>query len=341
MKISLTRDDLVHIASRPKNSAQAKVWDAYVAALMSAEASRLFDRYQINTPRRMQHLLATMVCESNLSIIWESGAYSASRILDIFGADHHTSAITPAEAKQISSLPVNADGSGPRCEALFERAYGYKTTIGLKMGNTAPGDGWKHRGLGLNQQTGKASQQRAAAKVGCSLDDLQKPINLIHMALTEWEEKNCNKYADNDDAVSIRKLINGGSLKVSISKINGLPQAQAALRLAKNVITAADFSDTAVADAADPAPANENKPVSLMASTEMQAAGIVGTGGAVQMQQSLANAAAQTAAGGRFSLGSFLMHLMADPLFWLTVVTIAGAVYMAIKRRKRFHIFGV
>ena len=77
------------------------------------------------------------------------------------------------------------------------------------------------------------------------------------------------------------------------------------------------------------------------AAAEMQAAGIVGTGGAVQMQQSLANAAAQTAAGGRFSLGSFLMHLMADPLFWITVTTVALAVYMAIKRRKRFHIFGV
>lgn len=339
--IRLTRDDLQHIAARPKAVTAATVWDAYVDALISAEASALFDRYQINSPRRMQHLLATMVCESNLSIIWESGAYSASRIIEIFGAGHHTSAITSAEAQRIASLPVNADGSGPRCETLFERAYGYKTTIGQKMGNTSPGDGWKHRGLGLNQQTGKASQMRAAAKVGCALDDLQKPINLIHMALTEWQEKNCNKYADRDDAVSIRKLINGGALGVSIAKINGLPAAQAALRLAKNVITDADFGDTAIAEAPEPTPANENKPVSLLASTEMQAAGIVGTGGAVQMQQSLANAAAQTAAGGKFSIGTFLLHLMSDPLFWITVATVAGAVYMAIKRRKRFHIFGV
>ena len=340
MTISLTRDDLVHIAPRPKG-AKAAVWDAYVSALMSEEASSLFDRYQINTPRRMQHLLATMVCESSLSIIWESGAYSASRIIDIFGAGHHSSAITVAEARQIASLPVGNDvpGDGPRGDALFERAYGYKTAIGRKMGNTEPGDGGKYRGLGLNQQTGKASQQRAAIKVGCSLEDLQKPINLIHMALIEWQEKNCNKYADNDDAVSIRKLINGGSLKVSIARINGLPQAQAALRLAKNVITDADFTDTAIAEA--PEPINENKPVSLMASTEMQAAGIVGTGGAVQMQQTLANAAAQTAAGGRFSLGTFLLHLMSDPIFWITVTTVALAVYMAIKRRKRFHIFGV
>lgn len=329
MKISLTRDDLVHIASRPKNAAQAKVWDAYVAALMSAEASSLFDRYQINTPRRMQHLLATIVGETNLSILWESGAYSASRIVQVFGVGHHSAAVTAAEAQRLAF-------NGPD---LFERVYGLGNPRKAKeLGNTQPGDGWRFRGLGPLQITGGYSHKRYAAQVGCAVEALSEPLNCLHAALCEWSEKNCNTYADQDDAVSIRKLINGGSLKTPVSKLNGLPNVMAALRLAKNVINDADFSDAVMASTV---PANEDKPQSLYQSTEMQAAGIVGTGGAVQMQQSLANAAAQTAAGGRFSLGSFLMHLMADPLFWLTVVTIAGAVYMAIKRRKRFHIFGV
>lgn len=329
MKISLTRDDLVHIASRPKNAAQAKVWDAYVAALMSAEASALFDRYQINTPRRMQHLLATIVGETNLSILWESGAYSASRIVQVFGVGHHSAAVTAAEAQRLAF-------NGPD---LFERVYGLGNPRKAKeLGNTQPGDGWRFRGLGPLQITGGYSHKRYAAQVGCAVEALSEPLNCLHAALCEWSEKNCNTYADQDDAVSIRKLINGGSLKTPVSKLNGLPNVMAALRLAKNVINDADFSDAVMASTV---PANEDKPQSLYQSTEMQAAGIVGTGGAVQMQQSLANAAAQTAAGGRFSLGSFLMHLMADPLFWLTVVTIAGAVYMAIKRRKRFHIFGV
>lgn len=329
MSVSLTRDDLVHIASRPKNSAQAKVWDAYVAALMSAEASSLFDRYQINTPRRMQHLLATIVGETNLSILWESGAYSAARIVQVFGVGHHSAAVTAAEAQRLAF-------NGPD---LFERVYGLGNPRKAKeLGNTQPGDGWRFRGLGPLQITGGYSHKRYAAQVGCAVEALSEPLNCLHAALCEWSEKNCNTYADQDDAVSIRKLINGGSLKTPVSKLNGLPNVMAALRLAKNVINDADFSDAVMASTV---PANEDKPQSLYQSTEMQAAGIVGTGGAVQMQQSLANAAAQTAAGGRFSLGSFLMHLMADPLFWLTVVTIAGAVYMAIKRRKRFHIFGV
>jgi len=329
MTIRLTRDDLVHIASRPKNSAQAKVWDAYVAALMSAEASSLFDRYQINTPRRMQHLLATIVGETNLSILWESGAYSASRIVQVFGVGHHSAAVTAAEAQRLAF-------NGPD---LFERVYGLGNPRKAKeLGNTQPGDGWRFRGLGPLQITGGYSHKRYAAQVGCAVEALSEPLNCLHAALCEWSEKNCNTYADQDDAVSIRKLINGGSLKTPVSKLNGLPNVMAALRLAKNVINDADFSDAVMASTV---PANEDKPQSLYQSTEMQAAGIVGTGGAVQMQQSLANAAAQTAAGGRFSLGSFLMHLMADPLFWLTVVTVAGAVYMAIKRRKRFHIFGV
>ena len=349
-EVRLTRDDLIHIAPRPKPAAPGAIWDAYVAALTSRDAADLFEEYEITSPLRMQHLLATMVCETNLSIIWESGAYTAAGILRVFGAGRHSSAVTEAEARAIASLPVNADGSGPRCEALFERVYGYKTKIGRSMGNLAAGDGWKHRGLGLNQQTGRASQQKAATAVGCSLDDLQKPINLIHMALVEWDGKDCNNWADRDDAVSIRKLINAGSLSVPVSRINGLPNAMAALRRAKAVITTEDFSavDPEVTEQAPDVPQlvvdvpqNEAQPPSLATSTEMQAASATSLGGGLLSAQSLADAAARTAQTGQVSLGAFLMQLASSPTFWIGVLTVAGAAYLGIKRSKRFHIFGV
>ena len=342
-EVSLTRDDLIHIAPRPKSTASGAIWDAYVSALTSRDAADLFEEYEITSPLRMQHLLATMVCETNLSIIWESGAYTAAGILRVFGAGHHSSAVSEAEARAIASMPVNADGSGPRCEALFERVYGYKTKIGRGMGNVAPGDGWKHRGLGLNQQTGRASQQRAATAVGCSLEDLQKPIHLIHMALVEWDAKECNKWADRDDAVSIRKLINGGSLSVPVSRINGLPNAMAALRRVKAVITAEDFAavDPDVPRPVSEVPQNEAQPPSLATSTEMHAASATGLGGGLLSAQSLADAAARTAQAGQVSIGAFLMQLASSPTFWVGVLTVAGAAYLGIKRSKRFHIFGV
>lgn len=356
MSLKLIRDDIQAIAPRPKAKAPGAIWDQYVSALTSSSAADLFERYEISTPLRLQHLLATMVCETNLSIVWESGAYTAAGIMRVFGVGHHSSAVTEAEAHQIASLPVNADGSGARCEALFERVYGYKTKIGRSMGNIAEGDGWRHRGLGLNQQTGRASQILAAQKVGCSFDDLQKPINLIHMALCEWKDKNCNLYADRDDPVSIRKLINGGSLSVSISRINGLPEAQAALRKAKGVITLADFQDglpaPVVAEQDVPkienVPANPDKPVALMQSTEMQAAtglsiGSGGVGGQAWLDI-LPRAFDRATSTGRFSLLAFIFALLSDGSFWTAFFATGGValgIYLMIQRAKRYFYHGV
>mgnify|MGYP007083425289 CR=1 FL=1 len=350
--LRLTRDDIMHIAPRPKKQSAAAIWDSYVAALTSREASELFEKYQINTPLRINHALATMVAETNLSLIWESGAYTVSGILKTFGVGNHSARITPAEAAKIAALPVNADGSGPRCEALFERVYGQGNPKKAKeLGNKHPGDGYNFRGMGLVQCTGRWAWENAAKKIGVSLDSLPLPINCVHSLLVEWNEKNCNKYADNDDPVSIRKLINGGSLKVPTSRINGLPNAVAALARAKAVITLADFEGYSV-DGDVPsiatAIANPNKPMALMQSTEMQAgvmgSGATGVGASNQWMDILPRAFGAATATGRFSVTAFLFALLSDPVFWiaasLTMATFGG-IYLTIKRWKRFHIFGV
>lgn len=350
--LRLTRDDLSHIAPRPKKIPAAAIWDSYVVALTSREGSELFEKYKINSPLRIQHALATMVAETNLSLIWESGAYSASGIMRVFGVGKHSARITQAEANHIASLTVRADGSGPRCEALFERVYGQGNPKKAKeLGNTQPGDGHRFRGLGLVQCTGREAHESAAKKIGVSLDALPHPINCIHALLIEWDQKSCNKYADRDDPVSIRKLINGGSLKVPASKVNGLPNAVAALGRAKNVITVADFEgflvDPDVPSVAETV-TNTNKPLALVQSTEMQASvmgsGATGVGAGNQWMDVLPRAFGAATATGRFSTSAFLFALLSDPVFWaaaaLTMATFGG-VYLAIKRWKRFHIFGV
>lgn len=349
--LRLTRDDLIHIAPRPKQSASAAVWDSYVAALTSLEASELFEKYQITTPLRIQHALATMCAETNLSLIWESGAYSASGIMRVFGVGKHSARITAKEANHIASLHVNKDGSGPRCEALFERVYGFgNPKKARELGNTHPGDGWRFRGMGLVQSTGRHAHEKSAALIGVDVKDLSKPINCVHSLLLEWDQKNCNKYADRDDPVSIRKLINGGSLKIATSKINGLPNAIAALNRSKAVITVADFSDAEpdIPTVAGVVPPNDNKPVALMASTEMQAAaggtGTTGIAGGMQWFDVLPRAFGQATATGKFSPTAFAFALLADPVFWGAMAfsfATFGGIYLMIKRSKRFHIFGV
>jgi hypothetical protein len=60
-------------------------------------------------------------------------------------------------------------------------------------------------------------------------------MNAIHAALIEWDEKKCNVYADKGDWVSVRKLINGGSLKVPASRLNGLQEFLSGVQKAKKI----------------------------------------------------------------------------------------------------------
>ncbi len=227
MTLIITRDDLARMFPRPKSGAKAKIWDSYADALTSPEGAALFARYDVTSARRVRNFLTQAKPETGgLTIVWESGTYTAAGIIRVFGQGRHSAGITSAEAKRLA-------GNGP---ALFDRVYGLgNPRKARELGNTQPGDGWKFRGLSLLQITGRAAHERYAAKVGCTLDELAEPINGIHAALIEWHEKGCNAYADKDDAISIRKLINGGNINVSVARLNGVPEVREALADAKRI----------------------------------------------------------------------------------------------------------
>jgi len=211
------------LCPRPRSGAsRQKAWDGYVAALVSDEAAKLFERYDVTTELRMAHVLANWGHETGgWQIVWESGAYSASRIMQIFGVGKHSARVTWPEAQRLAY-------NGP---ALFDRVYGLgNPRKAAELGNDRPGDGWAYRGCGIVQITGKRDHYRYAAMVGCKVEELQKPLNSIHAALCEWEAKGCGKWADKDDVVKVRKLINGGR--------NGLADVRAKLAKAKTLLAA-------------------------------------------------------------------------------------------------------
>lgn len=227
MIFSPTRADLARMFPRPSKPVPRDIWDGYADAICSEEGAALLEAYEITTPLRWAHLLATWGVETGgLTVLFESGRYTAAGIMRVFGAGRHSAAVTEAEARRLA-------GDGP---ALFERVYGLGNPRKARaLGNDEPGDGWAFRGLGPAQITGRAAHEKYAQKVGCSLDDLCRPIHAMHAALIEWDEKNCNAYADRDDVVSVRKLINGGSLNVPASRLNGLADARTWLAKAKRV----------------------------------------------------------------------------------------------------------
>ncbi len=107
------------------------------------------------------------------------------------------------------------------------------------LGNTQVGDGFKYRGRGLIQTTGRYNYEATAKALGIDCvnnpDLLLEPENAARSAAWWWQSHNLNRFADADDCKGCTKVINGG--------YNGLDQrlalyaaAKAALPEVENVI---------------------------------------------------------------------------------------------------------
>ncbi len=171
-----------------------------------AENGPLFEKFGITTPLRMTNLVCQVMGETGGgTVIQESGSYSWPRIIEIFGAGNHSAGVTTAEAKRLA-------GDGP---ALFDRVYGLgNPSKARELGNTTKGDGWKFRGIGPLQSTGRGAAKRWGAK--CRADFETDPLVMVRPEfimlppLLEWEAGNLNIAADKDDTRAIRRRINGG-----------------------------------------------------------------------------------------------------------------------------------
>lgn len=208
--LNVSRADLLEMAPRPsKAGVRQAAWNGYVEAMTSPAFAELLARFEINTPRRLQQLMAQWSHESGgFTIIFESGAYSAPAIMDKFGVGRHSACVTQEEALRIAALPNAGD---ERARALFDRVYGVgNPEKAEEFGHTEPGDGYRYRGVAIGQITGRKDQERYAAQIGCAVSELALPINGCHAALLEWKAKRCNALADRNDIYGITKKINGG-----------------------------------------------------------------------------------------------------------------------------------
>jgi putative chitinase len=81
-------------------------------------------------------------------------------------------------------------------------------------GNTASGDGWRYRGGGLMQLTGKYNYAKFGEAVRMSpeqaIEYVRTKKGAIDSACWFWDRRNLNVYADARDVRRMTKLINGG-----------------------------------------------------------------------------------------------------------------------------------
>jgi putative chitinase len=88
------------------------------------------------------------------------------------------------------------------------------------LGNTVEGDGFRFRGRGLIQTTGRYNYEKTAAALGIDCvnnpDILAEASNAARSAAWWWQSHSLNRFADIGDIVGCTKVINGGT--------NGLEQ---------------------------------------------------------------------------------------------------------------------
>lgn len=89
---------------------------------------------------------------------------------------------------------------------------------GGRLGNDQPGDGWRYRGRGLIQITGRANYRAVGDAIGLPLEsdpDLAAdPDNVWDVAAGYWAVNRLNRFADKGDFDGLTRAINGSNRTV-------------------------------------------------------------------------------------------------------------------------------
>lgn len=86
----------------------------------------------------------------------------------------------------------------------------------MDNGDTDSGDGWRFRGGGLIQLTGRHNYTKFAESMKISIDEAVDYVRTKKGALDSacwfWDTNNINSYCDSGDIVTMTKRINGGTI---------------------------------------------------------------------------------------------------------------------------------
>ncbi|WP_019585206.1 glycoside hydrolase family 19 protein [Deinococcus apachensis] len=184
--------------------------DAVVAALRP-----VLQRYEIDqTPERLGMFLATLAHESNFVCQSERLGYSAQRLAEVWPNRYASRPGVP------NALALRLAAAGP--QAIANNCYA------ARMGNgpESSGDGWRYRGRGLIQLTGRDAYRAYGQRLNLDLErnpDLALRLDVAAgIAGAFWDNKrlpgdprSLNQMADAGDMETVTLAINGGE--------NGLP----------------------------------------------------------------------------------------------------------------------
>jgi putative chitinase len=166
------------------------------------------ERHEINTNLRLAHFFGQIMVESaKLSLLEENLRYSAVGLANTWPNRYGLK--RGADGKWLpNALAISLHR---RPEAIANNCYANR----MGNGDEASGEGWKYRGFGPKQVTGKNNHQEFAAYAGIAFDEYE-PALLRHPQLGSlsacwyWFKNNLSMYADDDDPRAVTIGVNGG-----------------------------------------------------------------------------------------------------------------------------------
>lgn len=161
--------------------------------------SQLLPDYEINTAQRMAAFMAQCAHESgNFMFLQENLNYKAASLRKVFPKYFPDDATAQAYEK--------------KPEKIANRIYANR----MGNGPEESGDGWRYRGRGLIQVTGKHNYTWFAASLEIKPEEAAEYMQTFEGAAQSacwfWESNKLNQWADAGDIVTLTKKINGGTI---------------------------------------------------------------------------------------------------------------------------------
>lgn len=186
--MNLTESSLAKMLPRNKN----------ISVLITALNSVL-PKYEINTVNRVAGFLAQCGHESaDFTVLKENLNYSTESLNRVF-------------PKYFKNAGRDANLYARNPEKIANIVYANR----LGNGDTASGDGWRYRGRGAIQLTGKSNYSEFAKSIGKSLEEtvayLETMEGAIESACWFWNSRDINQTCDDNDIVLMTKKVNGGT----------------------------------------------------------------------------------------------------------------------------------
>jgi putative chitinase len=169
------------------------------------ELNRALSTYDIDTPKRIAGFISQCAHESSdFTATEENLNYSQSALERVFGRYFGPGKRDASEYAR-----------DPEKIANYVYMDEYRSARGA-LGNTQPGDGWRFRGGGLKQLTGRNNYEGFAKDYGMAAEEAADWVRTREGALASalwfWSKNNLNLVADTGDVAALTKRINGGDI---------------------------------------------------------------------------------------------------------------------------------